>query len=209
MKTKLLVSILVLACIPSWLIEASSVKDLDYLPKQATSNDFIQVKFQYNFTSQPCTRDSFTVSVINNRIQFNVYYRVGFALSPISGYDSLTINRLQPGDYTLVVKTIDLANQYSDSASTSLNIKQGYALAGLTDVNQDLCITPTNNKIFYTHVEAASTIRIFDLNGSMVQTFVLNSGDGSIDVSNIKNGIYFVRFEQGEKTVTKKWIVRK
>jgi hypothetical protein len=209
MKTKLLVSILVLACIPNLLIVASSVKNLDYFPKQATSNDLIQVKFQYNFTSQPCTRDSFTVSVINNRILFNVYYRVGFALSPISGYDSLTINRLQPGDYTLVVKTIDLANHYSDSASTSLNIKQVIVLTGLTGDNQDLCITPTNNKIFYTHLEAASTIRIFDLYGSMVQTFTLNSGNGSIDVSNIKNGIYFVRFEQGEKTVTKKWIVRR
>jgi hypothetical protein len=209
MKTKLLLSLLAFVCIPSWLSATSSVKELDYFPKEATSNDLIKIKYQYNFTSQPCTRDSFTVSVVDDRIQFNVYYRVGFALSPISGYDSLTINRLQSGEYTLVVKTIDLANRYSDSASIALSIKQGYALAGLSDENQEFHIDLTNDKIYYTSVEAASTIRIFDLYGCLTQTFKVDSGNGYLDASSINNGLYFVRFEQNGKTVTRKWIVRR
>jgi hypothetical protein len=208
MKTKLLFLMMVLAYTPICFSATSSIKDLQCFPSEATSNDWIKIRYQYNFTAQPCTRDSFNVTVVDKLIQINVYYNVGFALSPISGYDSLTINRLQPDTYTLVVKTIDIANHYSDSTSISLTINQGYTWDHLSSENLDLLFTLTNDKIYYNCLQAVSTLTVYDLHGFRVKSYQLNNDEGVIDLSSLKNGIYFIRIEQDGKTMNKKMIVR-
>lgn len=188
-----------------------TISNLEYLPQNPTSDDFIKIKYHYSFTAQPCTRDSFNYSVSGSLIRINVYYNVGFALSPIAGDDSLTITNLLPDNYTVMVKITDNTNYSSDSAylPNLMMVKSTTSLSNASDDVFDIYPNPVKGTVFYKGLQGKAQILILDVHGRTIKTLVSNSDQGDIDVSTFVDGLYLIRVEQGGKAINRKMIVIK
>jgi hypothetical protein len=91
--------------------------------------------------------------------------------------------------------------------TSSVGIKEFYQT---TFANQLLVYpNPTSDNLFLSmDVNKFNNlnIRIFNLFGQTIKSTTLSSMDESIDVSNLKNGVYFIQLTLNEKTYTTKFI---
>jgi hypothetical protein len=53
------------------------------------------------------------------------------------------------------------------------------------------------------------TVTVFDINGRMILTENMTSNYKRFDVSNLSNGLYFIRYKDGIKEEYGKFIIRK
>ncbi|MBP8033131.1 MAG: T9SS type A sorting domain-containing protein [Bacteroidia bacterium] len=93
--------------------------------------------------------------------------------------------------------------------TSSVGIKEFYQT---TFANQLLVYpNPTSDNLFLS-TDAVKlnnfTIKIYDLYGQVVESTMSSSIDESIDVSNLKNGVYFIQLTLNEKTYTAKFVKR-
>ncbi len=63
---------------------------------------------------------------------------------------------------------------------------------------------PTKNQLTISITEAPTVLRVFNLNGILIETRTLNNKLNKIDVSNFQNGLYFFTLSDSTKTETKK-----
>lgn len=71
---------------------------------------------------------------------------------------------------------------------------------------------PTKNKLFIdlkNQFNKPSSIKIYDVKGSLVYDKKEFPKDGFINLTKLKNGFYFLILERKEKSITKKLIVQK
>ncbi len=109
--------------------------------------------------------------------------------------------------YRYYITTI--AGEYIDSIDLSIN----YAL-GVTNLKQPTTLTispnPADNNVTIAlgGIENSS-IKIVDVLGNVIYNESINNGTKTIDVSNFKNGVYFVLVEApGIKSFNRKLIIR-
>lgn len=103
---------------------------------------------------------------------------------------------------------------YSASSSMSMYIdniifKQGSL--GVSDVKKDAVkVYPTLAKDVVNIVapNAISEISLIDVNGKVLSTQKSNETKTQVDVSNLTSGVYFVKIQSGNDSVTKKIIVK-
>jgi len=97
-------------------------------------------------------------------------------------------------DGTTKTYTINVSQQANTSISeTGENTLQVYP-------------NPVFNELTISNISSKSTLSIFDINGKMLQTKVATTTSEKIDVSNLHDGIYFVRIANDKTVVTRKFI---
>lgn len=63
---------------------------------------------------------------------------------------------------------------------------------------------PTKDELFLKYFSKESfQVEIYNILGSKVKTFTLNGGQANINIEELPNGIYFLRFKDDEKVISK------
>lgn len=196
---RIIICIAIVFVYTQWCIgQTSMISKLDYYPKPVTADDTIKIKYHYLFSSYPCQKDSFNVSIKDTVVTINAYYTVGTATTLCGGNDSITLNKLLPQKYKVVVK-IYRNNKYSCSDSISLLVDKRNAIEALYSVNLKIYPNPAKNTLFYRGLEYKSTISIIDARGHTRKTIETGNDQGEIDVSDLEPGVFLIRVEQNDK----------
>ncbi|WP_107039429.1 T9SS type A sorting domain-containing protein [Brumimicrobium mesophilum] len=155
----------------------------------------------------------------------HLYYNSGGLSSPTFLEDSISIGMLQEGTYSIIAKLMvnsspsgdnDLQNfSFRDADTITFRVEEtlGIVNEGM-DLNLiNLYINPTNNLINFTLNDKTNSLNleILDVSGKIIKTVQYsnqNFGEfkNSIDISELKNGIYFCRFSNGKNQITRKLI---
>lgn len=199
MKRLIIVIVISLLIAQLCIGQGSSISKLEYFPKEVKADDSIKIKYHYFFSSQPCRKDSFNTLIKDSIVTINVYFTVGTAASPSAGNDSISLSKLSPRKYRVLVK-INRNNKYSCSDSILLMVDKASEVKDLSNSKLMIYTNPAMNIIYYNGLDKQSNIKIFDCLGKMKKTIQTSNEKGEIDVSDFGNGIFLIRIEQKHQT---------
>lgn len=185
----------------------------------------VDVRFDYFGTSDPLFYASIGAdhgnnfseesvgNVLGERRMFSgtgkVNVAVGKSVSCTKAYIAATNNETTSPNES-VQKLFNIAQQLKDDYAANLGgcdvtFDTYESSVGLDEVqlNVQLFPNPTNGKFTVRADQTINTIRVFDLNGRMVQALEPNNSQIEINLSELKNGFYFVKLvsEVAESTV--------
>jgi len=127
--------------------------------------------------------------------------------------------------YPSITSTNELPRNYghiSDAGALKLAKAQWWMLAriagwnsGSSAVNEpdedvdSLHVVASNDSLIITisDYHISSTVRVFDVQGSLLAVKQLNSSSGSINISNLPSGIYFVVLSGGDSLLTREVVI--
>lgn len=152
----------------------------------------------------------------------NILYHWYFNDNLIPGENRRTINVSENGSYKVSVRLSNLSNDIFVSDAFNLVIPQGSTTVGLTtDYEAVLKVDKTlgsRNILIYPN-PASSSIRIenaadsdvtiFNELGSVVMTQEKIDSYQTIEIPDLRNGVYFVRLSQDNSSVTQRIVVAK
>ena len=113
-----------------------------------------------------------------------------------------TVRAIAPGQATITVKTED-----GGFVATCIVTVVVRSSSGLNDVMIEELIAypnPTQNMIWIKGTKANSTIRLYSISGSLLQTYLGQEDETSIDLSGFKAGVYFFNVEGSSLRIIKK-----
>jgi hypothetical protein len=136
-------------------------------------------------------------------------YRIIQAIGNTNMNNSWTISGLMPGTYYWSVQTIDQA--YSGSGFS----EEGTCMVIATAVNEfeegiisNIFPNPASDRVFlYSKTQDEFEISIINTSGQQVYHALVSSGD-PVDVSFLKEGIYFIKASEGTKTSVHRLVKR-
>ncbi|MDX1470520.1 MAG: T9SS type A sorting domain-containing protein [Flavobacteriaceae bacterium] len=67
---------------------------------------------------------------------------------------------------------------------------------------------PVTAGYFYSENSTPGSVSIYDVLGKNVANFEISSGKNRINIPELKNGVYILKFNQQGKTFTKKLVIR-
>lgn len=180
------------------------------LPANPTINDDVKIityKCNYDVTSYKLDN--------NNSILLTVYTNslIKAPCKPV--YDTITIGKLSKGNWTLNYFYLDRANVLGDSIIYTKSIS--FTVSLLSSLQEDL--VDTKWKIYPNPTDEFITIEnnlggddnfisIIDMQGKLLLKKYLHGRYGRIDISNFKEGSYFIRLNS-DKTIGYKKIIIK
>lgn len=129
----------------------------------------------------------------------NQWYLNGVA---IGGATNDTYSPTQGGSYTVV---------YTDANGCTATSSAIISTVGIEDETISFSIYPNpviEKLIIDAGTSVKATIKIVDLSGRMVITTKMNQALQQIDLSNLASGVYMIKIEYGDKSITRK-IVKK
>ncbi len=123
------------------------------------------------------------------------------------------INRWNTTQIKLVYNIPD-ADRYFDFSNSIEDIQLDVTLQDAplsVDDNQevaqiDMYPNPSNHLINFTNISKKSNVSIIDVNGKLILKTTINATSNSINISQLNNGIYFVRIETEKGILTKKLV---
>jgi hypothetical protein len=132
---------------------------------------------------------------------------------PTTG-DWENIGTCNQGPYFAEMKNIDESAMIYTTTSTQFasTVTQAFCVNNITSVennavnNVRLYPNPANDFVFIEGLENNSLLNVFDINGKLIFSTVVNSDKQTLDVSNYIQGIYFVTFSNANNTQTIKLI---
>jgi hypothetical protein len=136
-------------------------------------------------------------------------YRIIQSIGNTNMNNSWTISGLMPGTYYWSVQTIDQA--YSGSGFS----EEGTFMVVAADVNEfeegiisNIFPNPVSDKVFlYSKTQDEFEISIISTSGQQIHHALISSGD-PVDVSFLKEGIYFIKAREGAKTSVHRLVKR-
>ena len=190
---------------------------LKIIPSNPSPNDNISLVSFTNLGLSPAFLDSSEVSNQNNQIDVDLYYWVGNFMADFVRVDTIVLGYLNAGSYSLGAYAYSymtgVPDYNSDTAYISFLVSRDDV--GLKDENnfKNLKIypNPATNQLIFSLKDNSNSIQleIIDITGKKVKAKnYSNLGNGefknSIDISDLKRGLYFCRFSNGNKQVTRK-----
>jgi hypothetical protein len=147
--------------------------------------------FKYDFfaASQPCDRDSFKISQINDTcFQVDMYYTIGQAASPCSITDSVLIADAPVVPYTLLITFFN----YDYGITECLNS----LISDIEDnFNNKVCTifpNPSFGSITVSGSQIGSEIAIYNMLGQKVLVTKATLPEETIDITDLDSGTYFL-----------------
>lgn len=115
----------------------------------------------------------------------------------------------QSGDYTVSLKVLNQCGEEISSKDITYEISTGIVNPS-EKININIYPTPVSTVLYIDGIDNStlSDIRIYSINGNLVQTFSYqNSFEGSIDLNTLNTGVYFIEFIQNnQEHIVKKFI---
>jgi len=195
-----------------------------YLIQGSNLQLFSEVGFSYG-SGGSCPRiDTVIVSEINNVISIDLYFdtRAFWTQHGCNAYDTTSVNLINfDANLTAVLVNTNLI-RYGATENDSLHFKvqTDTLIMGSLSIPENhleneirLFPNPATNQLNFTLNENHYYLKleIFDISGKKVKTknFSNISNDefnGFVDISGLKNGLYFCKFSNGETVVTRKFL---
>ncbi len=199
------------------IYQTSVFDSIKVIPANPHTTDYIKLISYTAQRSSPCYFDSSKVIDQPNIVNATFYYRAYGFLAEYIMIDTVDLGYLIPGVYNLNADllTFSYTDTIVDSIAMEFTVTRGDV--GLKEeskfISLNLYPNPVNNQLNFTLTDIFNTIKleVLDVTGKRVKVeSYTNKGDGefknSIDVSDLKNGLYFCRFSNGEKQVTRKFV---
>lgn len=105
-----------------------------------------------------------------------------------------------------VAKVLFRSNKTQNTDTLTVNVKGWAAAVKETTKTKELTFFPNpakDNLIIKYNVKEPITVEIYNVLGMRVKTSNLNSNESNIDISDLQNGVYFLRFKDDGKTISK------
>ncbi len=165
------------------------------------SNNYYFDIFGFNFPSSPLTVQKFTSS-------FSSSCTPTLVISAGSG-GGLTSTPIQTPTVT-VVTSFAIPSYSSTVSVVAFSVNPNFCIIlnadeiNFNDMGFNLYPNPANDKIYISEKTfAVNSIEIFDVNGKSIKSV---ANDSSIDISNLPNGIYFIRIKTDKGELKEKFI---
>ena len=192
-----------LICLPGCVVSFSQetqfpyITDLSYSPQNVRDNDTVIIHYSYTFGMSPCTRDSISISPLNDTcLVLDVYYAIGDAASPCNGTDLVTLGMLSADKYSLIFNLYGFNSTFleaSDSDTLYLTVKGTGTVLNTGTINvPGIYPNPADGKIYFKGIQHAYYISISNFLGQQVLFRDMINGEQPLDVSDLKPGLYIV-----------------
>ena len=104
-----------------------------------------------------------------------------------------------PGTYTVTL----IASNDCGSTTVSYTIEVTVGMDEISETKVTIYPNPVQNDLFV-NIEESGNYRISDIKGSILLSGNLTSDQNRIDISNLENGVYFIRINSEKESIVKK-----
>ena len=147
---------------------------------------------------------SYTVTQNPNVIELRICYGSGLLPATFAYVDTFNVGLLPAGNYSVHFRAyMSSANQWcnkidSNEVSSTITVNVSTALTENIKVGQSVFVAESGNTLFYNCSNELLQIEIYTMTGKLENSFQV-SGSGSKDLQHLKQGLYFLRFAEGQK----------
>ena len=104
-------------------------------------------------------------------------------------------------------------NNWGHGKLDAMMVMTGCSAAGITSMNSNNFTLYPNPSSSIIHIDfnaaAQRKIEIYSVVGDLITTSETNKSENELSISNLENGVYFLRITEGEKNQTEKLIIQK
>lgn len=182
------------------------------IPQNPTTNDFIKIVTEVHTPNQGILVDQMhTVNSSTKDIVLHGCYWQGMLTAIQEHVDTFMIGQLPVGNYTIHRNAYMSTTQQHCSRIDSNKTTNMLQVTGLTTSIEELGLNGTvrvypnpSKEILFCSGSFGESF-IYSANGSLVKQ-ATSRKDGSIDIRDLADGLYFIRFSQKDKTSTVKFV---
>ena len=166
--------------------------------------EVIEVSMPSTWTAQIC--DPFTCLEGSGTLGFKSGYVLGTSVGNNTGIFKLDFfSNGNPGAGTMKVVVKSVKTGFSDTITAEGKV-WNVAVKDATKQNKDFNFYPNPAKdelVVKYYSKENIQVEIFNILGSKVKTFNLIGGQTTVNIEELENGIYFLRFKDDGKTISK------
>jgi hypothetical protein len=197
---------------------------IEITPENPIINDDIYLKTDVYFNNVG-SYVSHNVNWQGQNMIATLYYHEGGQSSPTFFRDSISLGELQEGTYSIIARLMVNTSAYGNGDPQNFSLADtdtivfrveeelGIMYEIIDDASINLFPNPANNKLNFQLTDNSSsiTLNVFDIAGKKIKTVkYINQGNGefnhSVDISNLSEGVYFCKFSNGKKKITRKFV---
>lgn len=131
------------------------------------------------------------------------YGSIDTTLVALKTGNKLTTDKLADGSYTFGVIAVDPSGNKSGKASVKVTISS-IDVKSVNSATLTFYPNPATNYINLKDIESSSIVKLYNITGQNVLTTTVQNG--RIDISNLNNGLYVIKVENGKNTFVSKMI---
>ncbi len=170
-----------------------AIDSVKLIPANPNSNDQLKVVVFTTFPSGSCNLNSAEFQLIGNDIYLELDYTVGAASYICSSVDTIEIDNPGAGAYQLT--TIIGTNQQDVIEDTHIMQFEIDPFLGVDEFHSNsftLYPNPVQNELRFTSNFTVEKLEVRSVSGQIIQSTELLAGNPIIDLSALKQGVYFV-----------------
>lgn len=170
-----------------------AIDSVKLIPANPNSNDVLKVVVYTTFPSGSCNLNSTEAEQIGNDIYLALDYTVGMATYICHSVDTIEIDNPGAGIYEL---TITLStNQQDVTEDTHIMQFEIDPFLGIAEFHSNsftLYPNPVQNELRFKANFTAEKLEIRSVSGQLIHSAKLLAGNPTINISDLKQGVYFV-----------------
>lgn len=191
---------------------AQRLESLYFTNSPVTEDDQIGIGAEMYFTASSCAVDKWRSEIDEDGyLRVTVEYFVGLNTQPCSLTDTVYINPVPAGDYTLIYQALSVSGTFSDYDTLTLSVDIGTGLSSKSKPGKGIDIFPNPaNGILNIKLsgETANIEAMYlrDLSGAIIKSFPRNAR--TLNLTDFPSGMYFLTFVTDEGSNTQRVVLR-
>lgn len=208
---KVVFSLLAFA-LSSVFTHAQSLESLYFTNLPVTEDEQLGIGAKMFFTASHCSTGTWHSELESDGVlRVTVEYSVGLVAQPCSLTDTIYINPVPAGDYTLIYDAVSVSGTFQDSDTLPLTVDVG---TGVYDKNRGVegvrvypnPATDVINIEFTGDLRDVQAVYLRDLSGSVVESFPPDSK--VLQVSDFTPGMYVLSLITARGVITRSLVIR-
>ncbi|HTO37234.1 MAG TPA: T9SS type A sorting domain-containing protein [Brumimicrobium sp.] len=205
--------IIVMAFIASSFMNLSAQSvSIEIRPSEPTIEDDIYLITDVFFLGVT-PRDTMILSWQGSTLIIDLYHSGGGQAMPYTDIDSVLISPLNVGTYSVIARLYE--GGLADADTITFRVEEYLSVVKEKSLEPEVVLfpNPTNEEItvdfgnFFTNPK----IEIYNLEGRLIEVIDTNTNNSmvTIDVSTFSHGVYLLRVNDKERSITKKFIKKR
>lgn len=205
--------IIVMAFIASSFMNLSAQSvSIEIRPSEPTIEDDIYLITDVLFLGVT-PRDTMILSWQGSTLIIDLYHSGGGQAMPYTDIDSVLISPLNVGTYSVIARLYE--GGLADADTITFRVEEYLSVVKEKSLEPEVVLfpNPTNEEItvdfgnFFTNPK----IEIYNLEGRLIEVIDTNTNNSmvTIDVSTFSHGVYLLRVNDKERSITKKFIKKR
>lgn len=193
-QLKLLFAFFLMLASQHTIAQLPAIDSMKIIPENPAENNEIKVIIYATFPSGECLLTNHSLDIQGSDVVLNLYYTVGAATYICHSTDTVSIRMLTAGDYELLTNLNMGPGQSFDTDTLLFSVESSL---GVTEISYEPEIivspNPFQDKLVVTTNELMEKIAIFSVTGqkAVVEIHLIDEQE-IIDLSDLKDGIYFI-----------------